>query len=102
MRAFSARFVRGTLFTASSLALLAGLSLAACSQKDDPGKGAISSGAGATSGSGASGGSSSTGGTGSGSGATGGGIIVPDGGTSDASLMDAGCVNHTEAAEVQP
>jgi hypothetical protein len=105
MRAFSARFVRGTFFTVSSLALLAGLSLAACSQKDDPGTGAISSGAGATPGSGASGGTSSSGGTGVGSGSSssgGAGIIIPDGGSSDASFEDAGCASHTEAAEIQP
>jgi hypothetical protein len=101
MRAFSARFDRGSFFTAGSLALLAGVHLAACGQSADPGKGAISggSGTGATTGTGASGGTSS----GSGSTSSSGGSISLDGGAvSDSGLTDAGCASHTEAAEIQP
>jgi hypothetical protein len=107
MRAFSARFVRGSLFTAGGFALLAGL--IACSQKDDSQEGAISSGSGtgAAAGTGASGGTSSgtgsSSGSGSGSGTSAGGSITIGGsGGTGGVVPDAGCASHTEAAKIQP
>jgi hypothetical protein len=103
MRASSARYDRVSLFTASSLALLAGLYLTACSQSSDEG-GALSSGSGsgASTGSGASGGNGSTGGGTGAVSSSGGSINIDNGGGTDPGVIDSGCASHTEAAELQP